>query len=90
MDLILPLLLDHHCRVSIAQLLASVCRQSHYCMVVTEWSPHEERAKEVKSKRGWEKTAATMALSPNRQGGWVIRTLISLSQCHDPKVRLLP
>jgi hypothetical protein len=44
-----------------------------------------DRLKEVKTKRGWEKTVAS-ASAPNRQGGWVCRNLTALIHSHDAKV----
>ncbi|KAJ6562233.1 armadillo-type protein [Mycena capillaripes] len=89
LDLYLPLLVDHspQTRTSIAQLLGFSVRNAEHRTAVATWLPHEDRLKEVKTKRGWEKTVAS-ANAPNRQGGWVCRNLTSLIHSSDAKARL--
>lgn len=55
-------------------------------MVVTDWLPPNDRIKEVKGKRGWEKPDMTNSNAPGRQGGWVARNLIILMRTRDTKV----
>ena len=70
----------------IAQLIGSAVRHESHQAAVADWLPQEERSKEVKGKRGWEKPG--LAKSPSRQGGWVTRQLIALLQKKDIKVGL--
>lgn len=88
LDLYLPLLVDHspQTRTSIAQLLGFSVRNAEHRTAVATWLPPEDRLKEVKTKRGWEKTVAS-ANAPNRQGGWVCRNLTSLIHSSDAKAR---
>ena len=88
LDVYLPLLRDHSSQtcIAIAQLLASSVRLQAYRQVVSEWLPPSERHKEVKGKRGWEKSGASN--SPTRQGGWVSRQLSILLQRKDTKVSI--
>ncbi|KAJ6481550.1 ARM repeat-containing protein [Mycena vitilis] len=88
LDLILPLLVDSspQTRTSIAQLLGFAVRNAEHRAAVASWLPPEDRLKEVKTKRGWEKTVAS-ATAPNRQGGWVCRNLTSLIHSNDAKLQ---
>ncbi|KAG7098822.1 hypothetical protein E1B28_000726 [Marasmius oreades] len=45
-----------------------------------KWVPPEDRLKEIKSRRRWEKEKASAhsVNAPGRQGGWVVRRLIGL------------
>ncbi|KAJ7506146.1 ARM repeat-containing protein [Mycena galericulata] len=86
-DLYLPLLVDHapQTRISIVQLLGFSVRTAEHRSAVVTWLPPEDRQKEVKTKRGWEKTAAS-ANAPNRQGGWACRTLTAMTHSKDSKL----
>ncbi|KAJ7841193.1 ARM repeat-containing protein [Mycena olivaceomarginata] len=88
LDLYLPLLVDPSAqtRTSIAQLLGFAVRNAEHRTAVATWLPPEDRLKEVKTKRGWEKTTAS-ANAPNRQGGWVCRNLTSLIYGNDAKLQ---
>ncbi|KAJ7743916.1 armadillo-type protein [Mycena maculata] len=87
-DLYLPLLVDPspQTRISIAQLLGFSVRTAEHRTAVVSWLPPEDRMKEVKTKRGWEKTAAS-ANAPNRQGGWACRNLAALTHGKDAKLQ---
>ncbi|KAJ7636791.1 ARM repeat-containing protein [Roridomyces roridus] len=85
-DLYLPLLTDVACQMFIAQLLAFSIRTAEHRAAVVDWLPAEDRMKEVKTKRGWEKTAAN-ANAPTRQGGWLCRNLAGLAQSKDAKLQ---
>ncbi|KAJ6617124.1 armadillo-type protein [Mycena sp. CBHHK59/15] len=89
LDLYLPLLVDTspQTRNSIAQLIGFGVRTAEHRKAVTEWLPLEDRLKEVKTKRGWEKTATTNANAPSRQGGWVARNLTKLLHSRDTKLQ---
>lgn len=86
LDIYLPLLADSSTQVciAIAQLLASSLRVRTYRLAVSEWLPQSERHKEVKGKRGWEKTESVK--SPSRSGGWAARQLSVLLHRKDVKV----
>ncbi|KAJ7238127.1 ARM repeat-containing protein [Mycena haematopus] len=88
LDLYLPLLVDPSAqtRTFIAQLLGFAVRNAEHRTAVATWLPPEDRLKEVKTKRGWEKTIAT-ANAPTRQGGWVCRSLTSLVYSSDAKLQ---
>ncbi|KAJ7036154.1 ARM repeat-containing protein [Mycena alexandri] len=86
LDLYLPLLLDPSARVSIARLLAFAVRNAEHRTAVATWLPPEDRLKEVKTKRGWEKTVASPN-APSRQGGWVCRNLTALIGSKDAKLQ---
>ncbi|KAJ7109549.1 armadillo-type protein [Mycena crocata] len=88
LDLFLPLLVDpsSQTRISIAQLLGFSVRNAEHRSAVSTWLPHEDRLKEVKTKRGWEKTVAS-ANAPTRQGGWVCRNLTALIHSRDAKLQ---
>ncbi|GLB39316.1 putative ARM repeat-containing protein [Lyophyllum shimeji] len=90
LDTLLPLLADPgsspHTATSIAQLLASAIRARHHRTTVSEWLPPPDRAKEVKTRRGWEKTSA-VTVGPARQGGWVARQLTALLKSRDVKLQ---
>ncbi|KAJ7904209.1 ARM repeat-containing protein [Mycena leptocephala] len=88
LDLYLPLLVDPspQTRTSIAQLLGFSVRNAEHRTAVATWLPPVDRLKEVKTKRGWEKTVAS-ASAPNRQGGWVCRNLTALIHSHDAKLQ---
>ncbi|KAJ3526622.1 hypothetical protein NM688_g8238 [Phlebia brevispora] len=87
LDIYLPLLADSSSQIStsIAQLLASTLRLQPYRTAVSEWIPPNERHKEVRAKRGWEKAEP---INPsNKQGGWVAKQLIALLQRKDMKLQ---
>ncbi|KAJ7164100.1 ARM repeat-containing protein [Mycena filopes] len=86
LDLYLPLLLDPAARISIARLLAFGIRNAEHRIAVATWLPPEDRLKEVKTKRGWEKTAASPN-APSRQGGWACRNLSALVHSSDAKLQ---
>ncbi|KAJ7080182.1 armadillo-type protein [Mycena belliarum] len=88
LDVFLPLLVDPSAptRVFIAQLLGFAVRNAEHRSAVAAWLPPDDRLKEVKTKRGWEKTAAN-ANAPNRQGGWVCRSLSALIHSRDAKLQ---
>lgn len=67
----------------IAQLLASAIRTMQHRKAITDWLPPAERMKEIKTKRGWEKTAATGPNVIGRQGGWVCKNLAILLHSRD-------
>lgn len=83
LDIYLPLLLLNlqgppsslAVATSTAQMLASIVRSDGYRRAVTEWLPASERQREIKSRRGWEKTAA---LSANQAAPWIARQLLTL------------
>ncbi|KAJ7664973.1 armadillo-type protein [Mycena rosella] len=83
LDLYLPLLADPlpQTRISIAQLLAFGIRSAAHRAGVAAWAPPAERLREVKTTRGWEKSAATSAT------GWVCRSLVALMRSRDTKVQ---
>ncbi|KAH9484613.1 Armadillo repeat-containing protein 8 [Psilocybe cubensis] len=82
LDIYLPLLLPpspsipaaYAVSTSIAQMLSTTIRSDVNRRAVTEWLPPAERQREVKSRRGWEKTA----LSASHTSPWVARQLIAL------------
>ncbi|KAJ7080440.1 ARM repeat-containing protein [Mycena epipterygia] len=88
LDLYLPLLVDPapQTRISIAQLIGFSVRTAEHRNAVATWLPPDDRLKEVKTKRGWEKTAAN-ANAPTRQGGWVCRNLTALIHSRDGKLQ---
>ena len=73
---------------SIAQLLGAAIRYQTHRRAVTEWLPRADRMKEVKGKRGWEKSSITNINAPSRQGGWVARNLTALLRSRDSKVKV--
>ncbi|SJL09728.1 uncharacterized protein ARMOST_13109 [Armillaria ostoyae] len=79
LDIYLPLLVDPSVQTStsIALLLGSALRTAEHRTAVAEWLPIADRAREVKTKRGWEKTS-TNSSSLHRHGGWAARNLSSL------------
>ncbi|CAL1705500.1 unnamed protein product [Somion occarium] len=87
LDIYLPHLVDSSQQtvISIAQLLASALRSQPYRAAVSEWLPQAERHKEVKGKRGWEKTDTANPLA--RQGGWVAKELVSYLNKKDSKLQ---
>jgi armadillo repeat-containing protein 8 len=89
LDIYLPLLVDTspQTSTSIAQLLGAAIRYQTHRRAVTEWLPRADRMKEVKGKRGWEKSSITNVNAPSRQGGWVARNLTALLRSRDSKVR---
>ncbi|KAJ7590838.1 ARM repeat-containing protein [Mycena floridula] len=89
LDIFLPLLVDTspQTSTSIAQLLASAVRSHQHRKAATEWLPPSERMKEIKTKRGWEKTPTTSTNSPARQGGWVARNLTALLRSRNTKLQ---
>lgn len=89
LDIFLPLLLlsgpsstpsSLAVATSTAQMLASSVRSEMSRRAVTEWLPPSERQREIKSRRGWEKTAA---LSASQAAPWIARQLLTL--LGDPK-----
>lgn len=88
LDVYLPLLVDTSPQAStcIAQLLGAAVRTSEHRKAITDWLPPEDRLKEVKTRRGWEKTSTTNANASSRQGGWVARNLTILLLSRDSKV----
>jgi armadillo repeat-containing protein 8 len=72
--------------MSIGQLLGQAIRNADNRRAVTDWAPEPERSKEMRTRRGWEKTAATGVNALGRQGGWVIRHLVELLDTRDVKV----
>ncbi|EEB93102.1 hypothetical protein MPER_08290 [Moniliophthora perniciosa FA553] len=54
---------------------------------VTEWLPSDERAKDSRSRRGWEKLSVHGVNAPARQGGWVARNLKAMLDSHAHKVQ---
>ncbi|KAF8967241.1 armadillo-type protein [Flammula alnicola] len=85
LDIYLPLLLvpaasspssstSLNIATSTAQMLSTTVRSTTHRARVTEWLPPTERQREVKSRRGWEKTA----LSANSGAPWVARQLVAL------------
>ncbi|KAK0479999.1 armadillo-type protein [Armillaria novae-zelandiae] len=79
LDIYLPLLVDPSIQTStsIALLLGSALRTAEHRTAVAEWLPVADRAREIKTKRGWEKTS-TNSSSLYRHGGWAARNLSSL------------
>ena len=73
---------------SIAQLLANTVRTHAHRRAVAEWLPSAERQKEVKTVRGWKKTAT---LNGNGATPWVAKELVCLledeERMKDRKVR---
>ncbi|KDR69187.1 hypothetical protein GALMADRAFT_160499 [Galerina marginata CBS 339.88] len=59
---------------STAQMLSTTIRSEAHRRSVTEWILPSERQREVKSRRGWEKTSASAASS----SPWVARQLVAL------------
>ncbi|KAI0683713.1 armadillo-type protein [Cytidiella melzeri] len=87
LDVYLPLLTEPSSQIStaIAQLIAASLRQPGPRNAVSDWLPPTERHKEVKGKRGWERTDTTH--HTNKQGGWAARQLVSLLQRKDAKLQ---
>ncbi|CAA7262370.1 unnamed protein product [Cyclocybe aegerita] len=61
--------------ISTAQMLANTIRTPAHRRTVTEWLPPADRQREVKSRRGWEKTATLSGTVPPP---WVVRQLLVL------------
>jgi armadillo repeat-containing protein 8 len=74
--------------MSIGQLLGQAIRNSDNRRAVVDWAPEPERSKEMRTRRGWEKTAATGVNALGRQGGWVIKHLVEMLDTRDVKVCL--
>lgn len=87
LDVYLPFLVVDSPQMStfVAQFIASALRTEHRNAIV-EWLPPADRIKEVKGKRGWEKPNLLKTDSPSRQGGWVVRNLVTLIESNDKKV----
>ncbi|KAF8447260.1 armadillo-type protein [Boletus edulis BED1] len=87
LDVYLPLLADLSAQtsVSIAQLIGAAVRTEVHRSAVIEWFPRLEPQREVKSRRGWERTGVVHVTT--RHGAWVIRTLITMIQKKDLKVQ---
>ncbi len=68
-----------------AQMLARAVRTQSHRRAVSEWLPPADRQKEIKTRRGWEKTAT---LNGNTSSPWVARQLVALFGSKDDKVRL--
>ncbi|KAH0826946.1 armadillo-type protein [Lanmaoa asiatica] len=85
LDIFLPLLADFSTQtsVAIAQLIGAAVRTELHRNAVIEWLPRVERQREVKSKRGWERSGVVHVTT--RHGAWVIRTLIAMIQKKDLK-----
>ena len=60
---------------SIAQMLANSMRTASERQTVTDWKPPLERQREVKTRRGWEKTSS---LNGAASFPWVARQLLHL------------
>ncbi|EIW84663.1 ARM repeat-containing protein [Coniophora puteana RWD-64-598 SS2] len=89
LDIYLPLLTDKSTQTvtAIAQLIGAVVRCDAHRTLVTDWLPPAERLKEVKGKRGWERSDILHSTGPARQGGWVVRHLIALVNGRDTKLQ---
>ncbi|OJA13588.1 hypothetical protein AZE42_02727 [Rhizopogon vesiculosus] len=89
LNIFLPLLADpsSQANISIAQLIASAVRSEAHRNAVVEWIPPAERSRDIKGRRGWEKTELVNSSSPARQGGWVIRLLVTFLQKKDIKLQ---
>lgn len=85
LDIYLPLLEDASSQASgsVAQLLGAAARSEPYRQAVADWMPPPERNKEVKGKRGWEKTEVLYVSC------WVVRHLVTLLHKKDIKVSIL-
>ncbi|KAH0826931.1 ARM repeat-containing protein [Lanmaoa asiatica] len=85
LDVFLPLLADFSTQtsVAIAQLIGAAVRTELHRNAVIEWLPRLDRQREVKSKRGWERSGVVHVTT--RHGAWVIRTLIAMIQKKDLK-----
>ncbi|KAK7472436.1 hypothetical protein VKT23_000551 [Stygiomarasmius scandens] len=73
LDVFLPLLVEKHTSIYIAELVATSIRSQEHRSAVTEWMPPGERMTQIKSRRGWEKSTETTV-----NGGWVVRNLCAL------------
>ncbi|KAH7923488.1 ARM repeat-containing protein [Leucogyrophana mollusca] len=89
LDTYLPLLASPSTQtsISIAQLIGSAIRCEDHRNAITDWLPLADRLKEVKGKRGWERPDMVNSTAPSRQGGWVVRNLITLMQKKDLKLQ---
>ncbi|KAN0076756.1 Armadillo-type fold [Tylopilus felleus] len=87
LDVYLPLLADFSTQtsVAIAQLIGAAVRTEVHRNAVIEWLPRLERQREVKSRRGWERSGVVHVTT--RHGAWVIRTLIAMIQKKDLKTQ---
>ncbi|KAF9545167.1 hypothetical protein CPC08DRAFT_823953 [Agrocybe pediades] len=78
LDIYLPLLISTNSTTAVAtstaEVIALAVRSEGHRRLVTEWLPPAERQREVKSKRGWEKTASSASAAPP----WVVRQLLNL------------
>ncbi|THH31110.1 hypothetical protein EUX98_g3068 [Antrodiella citrinella] len=81
LDIYLPLLEDVTSQASglIAQLLGAALRSEPHRVAVTNWQPPVERNKEVKGKRGWERTELGFVSC------WTVRHLVALLHKKDIK-----
>ncbi|KAH7908768.1 armadillo-type protein [Hygrophoropsis aurantiaca] len=88
-NIYLPLLASPSTQISIsiAKLIASTIRCEDHRNAVVDWLPLAERLKEIKGKRGWERPDMVNSTAPSRQGGWVVRNLITLMQKKDLKLQ---
>jgi len=70
-------------------MISTTMRTAAHRRAITEWLPPADRQREVKSRRGWEKTAA---LTGHAAAPWVAKQLVSLlgegEQERDSKVCL--
>ncbi|KAG9308403.1 armadillo-type protein [Chiua virens] len=87
LDVFLPLLADLSTQTSIeiAQLIGAAVRTEVHRNAVIEWLPRVERQREVKSRRGWERTGVVHMTT--RHGAWAIRTLTAKIQKRDSKIQ---
>ncbi|KAG8217986.1 ARM repeat-containing protein [Butyriboletus roseoflavus] len=89
LDVFLPLLTDSSTQTSVAitQLIGAAVRSEVHRNAVIEWLPRSERQREVKSRRGWERSGVVHVTT--RHGAWVIRTLLAMIQKKDLKASAL-
>ncbi|KAG6334987.1 hypothetical protein ID866_4101 [Astraeus odoratus] len=73
--------------LAITQLIGAAVRNGTHRSAVIEWLPPNERQREIKSRRGWEKHDAVHAAATGRHGAWVLRHLIAMIQSKNLKVQ---
>ncbi|KAI5990570.1 ARM repeat-containing protein [Pisolithus orientalis] len=89
LDVYLPLLEDSSLQtsLSIAQLIGAAVRTDTHRTAIIEWLPPQERQKEIKNRRGWEKHDVVYQATNGRHGAWVLRHLVAMVQKKDSKVQ---
>lgn len=89
LDVYLPLLEDSSPQTSlhIAQWIGSAVRNDAHRTSIIQWLPPNERHRDIRGRRGWEKHDVVHAVASGKQGAWVLRHLIAMIQRRDNKVQ---